>query len=120
MNRTKEALESLTGVSSHIVRVPYGTAGNLSKEQADLLESNGYIIWDWNVDPRDSVGRVDRVRIISEMKKGIEKCNGDPVILFHDRKSTAQLLPEALKYLTDNGYKLLPISEKQKSINFFK
>lgn len=112
MERTNKALEALTGKRSALVRVPYGSAGHLTEEQGKYLEENGYKLWDWNVDPRDSVGRIVPDAVFGNMCRGLERCEEIPVILFHDRKSTANLLPAVLKYLSDNGFEMLPLSEK--------
>ena len=84
--------------------------------QAKLLRDNGYIIWDWNVDPRDSVGRIIPERVMANLKRDLLRCKGAPVILLHDRKSTANLLPLILEYLTKEGYTMLPLSDKQTPI----
>ena len=46
------------------------------------------------------------------LRDGLERCNDSPVILFHDRKSTMELLPQVLEYLKEKGYSLEAISEK--------
>ena len=112
MNKANASLYSLCGEKTSIVRVPFGSAYRLSSTQAKNLTDNGYIIWDWNVDPRDSVGRIVPERILKNLQDGLRKCPDTPVILFHDRKSTANLLPAVLEYLTSEGYILKPISEK--------
>ncbi|MGN1098248.1 MAG: polysaccharide deacetylase family protein, partial [Clostridia bacterium] len=52
MNQTNEALYKLLGRRSYIVRTPYGSKPNLTDRQRELLETAGYKIFDWNVDPR--------------------------------------------------------------------
>ena len=112
MEKTNKSLEALTGRRSMLVRVPYGSSGHLSEEQGKNLESKGYKLWDWNVDPRDSVGHIVPENVFRNMCRDLDRCEKTPVILFHDRKSTAQLLPSVLEYLTERGFKLLPLSEK--------
>ena len=113
MEKTNKSLENLTGVRTKLVRVPFGSGYRLTKEQAEKLLDAGYIIWDWNVDPRDSVGKIIPEKVMENLKRDLEKCKSTPVILFHDRKSTLNLLPEVLEYLSGEGYTMLPISEKQ-------
>ncbi len=117
MNTTNNSLEKVTGTKTKLIRVPFGSYYRLTEAQAKLLENSGYILWDWNVDPRDSIGTVSTARVLYNLKKDLKKCKDTPVILFHDRKSTARLLDEALSYLSKEGYTLLPISEKQSPIN---
>ena len=113
MEKTNATLENITGIRSKLVRVPFGSGYRLTAAQSRHLRKKGYIIWDWNVDPRDSVGKIIPEKILGNMKKDLSKCTATPVILFHDRKSTAKLLPAVLDYLTKEGYTMLPISEKQ-------
>lgn len=113
MKKTDKALKSLMGEGARLVRVPFGSAYRLTSVQAQYLNDNGYIIWDWNVDPRDSVGTIIPEKVMTNLKRGLSSCEDAPVILFHDRKSTARLLPQVLEYLTQEGYTLAPISEKQ-------
>ncbi len=116
MDKANKALENITGTKSKLVRVPFGSSYRLTNAQAKKLTDNGYIIWDWNVDPRDSVGKIIPENIIANLKRDLKKCKTTPVILFHDRKSTAKLLPHVLEYLSNEGYTMLPISDKQAPI----
>ena len=118
MEKTNFALENLTGKRSRLVRVPFGSSYKMTKKQSEHLKNNGYILWDWNVDPRDSVGKIIPEKVIANLKKGLATCKGTPVILFHDRKSTAKILPTVLDYLSNEGYVMLPISEEQSPVCF--
>lgn len=120
MEKTNKALENLLGKGSRLVRMPFGSCYGLTREQAKNLSSAGYIVWDWNVDPRDSVGKINPDKVLANLKKDLRKCSGDAVILLHDRKSTAQMLPVLLEYLKEEGYRMLPLSEKQTPLNFIK
>ncbi len=120
MNKANDALKRVTGKKTKLVRVPFGSYYRLTEAQAKLLCDNGYIIWDWNVDPRDSVGEIFSSAVLGNLHKGLKKCKGTPIILFHDRKSTANLLDEALCLLKNGGYTLLPISEKLPPLNQLK
>lgn len=112
MQKTDASLKKLLGRGSRLVRVPFGSGYRLTKEQAQNLYAQGYIIWDWNVDPRDSVGKINEEKVMDNLKKGLLLCEGDPVILLHDRKTTRLLLPRILAYLKEEGYAMLPLSEK--------
>jgi len=113
MDKTCKSLRNVTGKDIRLVRVPFGSGYRLTDAQAKLLRDNGYIIWDWNVDPRDSVGKIVPEKIMQNLRRDLLRCKGEPVILLHDRKSTANLLPLILEYLTKEGYTMLPLSEKQ-------
>ena len=117
MEKANKALENVLGERSRLVRVPFGSAYRLTKRQAQILKDHGYIIWDWNVDPRDSVGEIIPERVMANLRRDLEKCKGDAVILLHDRKSTAKMLPYMLEYLKKEGYTMLPLSEAEHPLN---
>ncbi len=117
MNKENETLFALTGKKSYIVRTPYGSDPYMTKRQAEILTASGYKIWDWNIDPKDSIGkRVPKERTLSNIKKEIKK-EETPVILMHDRKSSSDALDEILNFLTSEGYTLKSIDESVTPIN---
>lgn len=120
MEKTNNTLKNLLGSGSKLVRVPFGSCYKLTQKQAQNLSKGGYIVWDWNVDPRDSVGKIVAEKVLANLRRDLKKCDGDAVILLHDRKSTADLLPSLLQYLKDEGYRMMPLSEKQTPLNFIK
>ena len=120
MQRTDKSLRSVLGKGSRLVRVPFGSSYKLTGQQAKNLADNGYLIWDWNVDPRDSVGKIIPEKVMANLRRDLLRCKTTPVILLHDRKSTAKLLPYMLEYLKSEGYKMLAISEKETPINHIK
>ena len=120
MKKTEKTLKSVLGKGSNLVRVPFGSSYRLTPEMAKNLEDSGYIIWDWNVDPRDSVGTIIPERVMANLKRDLARCKTTPVMLLHDRKSTANLLPLILDYLKSEGYTMLPLNEKEEPINQLK
>ncbi len=120
MEKTNKALYNLLGEDIKLVRVPYGSGYRLTKKQAEILEENEYILWDWNVDPRDSVGKIIPEKIMSNLRRDLKKCKGCPVILLHDRKSTARLLPDLLEILRTEGYTMHSLDEDLIPLNFVK
>ena len=117
MEKTNKSLKAVLGEGTNLVRVPFGSSYRLTMEQAKILGDNGYVIWDWNVDPRDSVGKIIPERVMGNLRRDLARCKDTPVILLHDRKSTANLLPILLEYLKSEGYTMLPLSEKQTPIS---
>ena len=120
MKKTEKTLKSVLGKGSRLVRVPFGSSYRLTREMAKNLEDGGYIIWDWNVDPRDSVGTIIPERVMANLRRDLARCKTTPVMLLHDRKSTANLLPVILDYLKSEGYTMLPLNEKEEPINQLK
>ncbi len=112
MNETNEALYKLLGRRSRLVRTPYGSVPNLTGRQRKLLETAGYKIFDWNVDPRDSIGKtVDKTAVLRNLRAGLENAGPTAVILLHDRKSTANALDEILSLIEAAGYRLETLTE---------
>ncbi len=112
MNETNEALYKLLGRRSRVVRTPYGSKPNLTDKQRQLLETAGYKIFDWNVDPRDSIGAVvDRTAVLRNLRAGLEAAGPKAVILLHDRKSTSMALDEILSLVEAAGYELGTLDE---------
>lgn len=117
MKKADNTLKNVIGTGSRLVRVPFGSSYRLTDEMAKNLTDKGYVIWDWNVDPRDSVGTIVPEKVMANLRRDLARCNGTPVILLHDRKSTAKLLPIMLEYLKSEGYKMLPLNEMETPIN---
>lgn len=120
MEKTNKSLKNVLGEGSNLVRVPFGSSYRLTMEQAKILGDNGYVIWDWNVDPRDSVGKIIPYKVMENLRRDLKKCTETPVILLHDRKSTAEILPQILSYLKEEGYTMLAISDKKTPVNQLK
>lgn len=119
MNEENRTLYAAAGIRSCLVRMPYGSAPYMSKKHAEFLTAAGYKVWDWTVDPQDSLGETVPVsRTLEYIAHGVKKAEV-PVILLHDRKSTANAFEEILKYLKSEGYEMRAISEAQTSINKF-
>lgn len=117
MNETNDCLYNICGFRSRLVRTPYGSYPYMSFEQYQILSSANYKIWDWSVDPRDSVGTPE----LSDMLKKIEadlKGNTTPIVLLHDRKSTAKKLDNILTYFSSRGYKFASLDETMEPVNF--
>lgn len=119
MNLANETLYNTLGFKTHLVRTPYGSYPYMSYEQYKILCAADYKIWDWTVDPRDSVGTPDISTMLSKIKQDI-KGNNHPIILLHDRKSTANNLDTILSYLVSQGYRFETIDEQMDPVNSMK
>ncbi len=112
MNAASDSLYRIIGSRSNLVRTPYGSRPNLSDKQRQLLETAGYNIVDWNVDPRDSIGKVvDKAAVLQNLRNGLDKAGNTAVILLHDRKSTADMMDEILALVKAAGYELKNLDE---------
>ena len=111
----QDLIEKRTGVKTNILRFPGGSAtakalaGYNSAEQIkQKLKENGYGWVDWSAQDGDG-GYLPNYdtgwkNLTSTIDENIE------VILFHDYSTvTISLLPDAIKYLEDRDYILLPL-----------
>lgn len=105
MNTTRATLFAITGIDSHLIRVPYGSKPYLTKDYRDLLASSNLQVWDWNVDSKDWKNTTKE--IISTVEAQVasqKKKNNAPIILFHNSPNTVEALPEIIEFLQAEGY----------------
>ncbi|MBR3002354.1 MAG: polysaccharide deacetylase, partial [Clostridia bacterium] len=115
-NRCNEAVKNALGepeYNSHLFRFPGGMPGgkyaSLKKEARQLLEDNGILSVDWNAltgDAETSHPQADK--LMQELQETTEGKNS-VVILMHDaqaKKVTADILPQVINYLREQGYEL--------------
>ncbi|MGM9550747.1 MAG: polysaccharide deacetylase family protein [Clostridia bacterium] len=118
MNSERETLYNTLGIKTNLIRTPYGSYPYMSYEQYKILKAANYKIWDWTIDPRDSVGTAPTAQsMISRIKNDL-KGNECPIVLLHDRKSTAKNLDTILSYFASNGYSFGVIDENMDPVNF--
>jgi peptidoglycan-N-acetylglucosamine deacetylase len=121
MNQCLNTVKSITGVKSNIIRVPYGSKPYMTYSYQAKMNQAGYHMWDWTVDsldwkflngPKTASYTINQVKSLE--KKGIA-----PIILFHDKSTTADGLATVLSYLKNNGYELAPLTNDMKPYNFW-
>lgn len=117
MNTANETLYNTLGFKTRLVRTPYGSHPYMSLEQYKILKAANYHLWDWTVDPRDGVGTPSISTIMNNIKHDL-KGNDYPIILLHDRLSTANKLEEILSFFVSEGYSFGVIDEKMCNVNF--
>lgn len=119
MNICNHSLEKAAGIRTNLIRVPYGSVPYMTKPYRQAVEKEGYKLWDWNIDGRDSLSKnVTSSDVIKAIKKQI-KYQKTPVILLHEKKWTVQALPYILEYLKENGYRTVIIDQNEKPMNFW-
>lgn len=119
MEQARAIVQTITGLDTHLVRVPYGSMPHLKKNYRDALVVAHYKMWDWTVDTYDwkSDHNPSAVleRIMNQSNKPVE------VILMHDSSVTVQVLPKIIDYLRSQGYTLLPYNPSSHlEVNFWK
>lgn len=119
MNRVNELLFEIVGERTQLLRPPYGSMPYLKDEFRDLVTSWGYRIWDWDIDSKDSV-RQDVTAQEIYMQVTTQMANRtEAVILFHDKASTLQALPNILDYLIENGFEIKKLDSDMIPMNFW-
>jgi len=107
IKQTEEAIRSVTGLHTSLVRAPGGTAGHFDDTYFKLLKEGGYQVVDWNVDSGDSKRRGVPARDI--IKDATTHINSDEVVvLMHDgngHAETVKSLPKIISYYKEKGYK---------------
>lgn len=114
-------LKKITKVNSTMIRVPYGSKPYMNAPLRRIMDQHGYRMWDWNIDSLDWKflnGPKTATYTINQIK-ALEKRGISPLILFHDKPTTAEALSTVLKYLKDHGYQLMPLTNKMKPYNFW-
>ncbi|ENQ3078365.1 polysaccharide deacetylase [Bacillus cereus] len=119
MEQAREIVRTITGIDTHLVRVPYGSMPYLKKNYRDALVASHYKMWDWTIDTYDwkSPHNPSAIleRVMNQSDKPVE------VILMHDSNVTVQILPKIIDYLHSQGYTLLPYNPSSHlEVNFWK
>lgn len=114
----EERVKAQTGYVTNIVRFPGGsvTAGKLKNEIIEELRKNNYGWVDWTAQDGDGGSLETKEQawniFTSSINENIE------VILFHDYNNiTLSILPDAIEYLQNNGYILLPLFYESNMVN---
>lgn len=119
-NKILEVVKKETGTEPKYFRFPGGSSNTVSishhkgimTELAALLESKGYVYFDWTFDSGDTNKKNNSKEAILNNVKAYLKGDGDYIILMHDiKKNTLLALPEIIKYCKQNGYTFKRIDE---------
>ncbi|MFC5604849.1 polysaccharide deacetylase family protein [Sporosarcina koreensis] len=104
-----QMIEKLTGKSSKLVRVPYGSKPLVTPGMQKSLIARGYKMWDWDVDSNDwrytdkQAGQIVK-NVQDGVKKAVKSGDKDIIILLHDRSQTTIALPKIIEWLQKEGY----------------
>ena len=119
MKKGQETLESITGIHSNLIRVPYGSVPNMTPAYREAVDQAGFHMWDWNIDSEDW-------RLLSEeyVPNVMEQINAFPyesspkIILLHEKDVTLENLEELLIDLTEKGYSMKAITQQMNPVTF--
>lgn len=118
MEQTKDIVASVTGLQTHLVRVPYGSKPYLKQPYRDALANSHFKLWDWTIDTDDW----KQTQTASSLVKNVINQSGRnvEVILMHDSAVTVKALPGIIAFLRKNGYEILPYSpDYHVEVNFW-
>ncbi|MBO5478098.1 MAG: polysaccharide deacetylase family protein [Clostridia bacterium] len=102
INNTAQAIKNITGVEPWLVRPPYGALNSTVKS----VVPNPFILW--NIDSLDWKSR-DKEQIVPLVLNDVQ--DGD-IILLHDiHSTTVPAVEEIVKYLYDNDYQIITVSQ---------
>ncbi len=124
--RTGEKVEEVCGVRAEHYRFPWGSSNcyitGMCEKMTEKLKSFGLTHHDWNVSAEDSVGRPSAYAIKHNIEKDFTRVSL-PVILMHDssiNKTTADLLPEIIEMIRDEGYEFDTLPNREKPYQYRK
>lgn len=102
---TNAEIEAVTGSSSHMFRLPYGSS---NKHVQDVVGDLGFVMIGWSLDSRDWYHKnADKV-----YEAIMKDANDGDIVLLHDiHASTAQVMERVIPDLVANGYQIVTISE---------
>ncbi|QUL55843.1 polysaccharide deacetylase [Paenibacillus tritici] len=123
MSGANATLKKLTGASTTLIRTPYGSKPYFTKSFRDKVLTQGYHLWDWNVDSYDWKYKQNSDRIYNTVMDQVSKLKAsktNPVILMHDQKATLKVLPRILEKLKKEGYTFKLITKDMEPLNFWK
>lgn len=121
LRQENELLYDLFRVTTRLVRAPDGSRTKtfvISPEEGKLIESLGYIIWDFNVETYDDAG-YSASRVADNAIEGIVQ-NEVPVLRFHSNATTVKALGTVLEYIKSHSdqFSVAPITPAAQNVSF--
>jgi peptidoglycan/xylan/chitin deacetylase (PgdA/CDA1 family) len=119
MVTTRNTIKRITGITSNLMRVPYGSVPYMKQPYRTAMTKQHFIMWDWNVDSEDwRYNGSGFVNSTLSHVKSLNKSGAVPVILIHDRKATIDSLQALLSGIEKQGYTLVPLTESVQAYQF--
>ncbi|MDB0440030.1 polysaccharide deacetylase [Clostridioides difficile] len=111
-----KTLQDITGQSSKLIRLPYGSKPYMPEGSYNKLMANDYLIWDWNLDTQD--WKSSTSQIVSNILYYGRK-RDELVVLIHEKEQSVNALNNMIRILKERGYTILPITENVMPKNFW-
>ena len=121
LNKIAEAVKTQTGLTPRIIRFAGGSSNMESRKYSKGImttltkevEKRGMRYFDWNCDSGDASGtNVPAAKLVQNVVNGAKGKNF-VCVLMHDtnaKQTTAQALPEIIKYLKGQGYQFASLN----------
>ncbi|RLQ95357.1 polysaccharide deacetylase family protein [Falsibacillus albus] len=118
MKEDEKALINLTGVDTHLIRTPYGSAPYMKPNYMKAVDEAGFVLWDWNIDSED--WKYPNGEFVQNTIHQVENFpyHQPKVVLMHEKSTTLAHLESILKYFQKEGYTMLPLNEEIKPVQF--
>lgn len=119
MAKAQSTLMKLTGTGTTLIRTPYGSSPYMKPSYKKAVEDAGFQLWDWTVDSEDWKSKNgEYVKKVINQIENFRYKDRPIVILMHDRKTTAEHLPELLTYLKAKGYSSEVLNQQMTAFHF--
>lgn len=112
----QETFKKITGQTSKLIRLPFGSKPYTPRDSYNTLMDAGYKLWDWTLDTEDWKSTSDQ--IIKYVKNHTDGTD-NAVLLMHERKQTVVILDSMIKYLKKEGFEILPIRQDDEQRNYW-
>lgn len=110
VKKQEQYIKDKTGVITNIIRFPGGsaTSGKLKQSIIEQLRNENYGWVDWTAQDGDGGALYSKKEAWDNFTKSIDQ--DIEVVLFHDYSPiTLSILPDAIEYLQNNNYLILPL-----------
>jgi probable sporulation protein (polysaccharide deacetylase family) len=97
--KAEEAIKNVTGVKTSLFAPPYG---DVNEKVTTTAEGLGYKVIMWSIDTIDWNTK-DYTQIVARVGK---KQHNGAIVLMHPTQVTVKALPQVIKNLKSNGYKI--------------
>jgi len=104
IRRTEVVVEEICGQKTRLFAPPYG---EFNQRVLDTVESLGYPLIMWSLDTVDW-RKPQPSTIVNRVNIGVKS---DHIVLMHPTNPTVQALPDILKFLKDEGYRMVTVSD---------
>lgn len=126
--RLRDRLRSDFGCEAAIIRFPGGSSNTVSRQYsvgimsrlAQRVQAEGFTYFDWNVSSGDAAGTPASSGQIYNNVTSALRHDRSNVVLMHDagaKGTTADALPDIIRYCLANGYSIQPITPATKPVH---